>query len=56
MHCHGTTSIERMCSEEHITPQSHAANNELQYLRMGSLKHHVLQNLQNQIFWMIVHG
>ena len=30
MHYHGTTQIQRMCNEEHITPQSHAANSELQ--------------------------
>jgi len=56
MYYHGTKQIQTMCSEEHITLQSHAANSELQYLWLGSLKLHVLQNLQNQIFQITVHG
>jgi hypothetical protein len=48
--------IQAMDSEEQIKPQSYASNSELQYLWMGSPKHHVLQNIPNQIIKSLCMG
>jgi hypothetical protein len=56
MHFDGTTQIQRMDSEGHITPLSNASKSEFQYHWMGSHKHNELQNMQNQIFISLCMG